>query len=100
MTRHGAWQPPAWYAYPAGRLLFLTELRSCGVRARQTPVRRSERAHRGGFQAEFDLTVPGLSPRHVRIVFAGQGAVRPFTPTVPGTHLTATPTARCASGIP
>jgi hypothetical protein len=75
MTRHGAWKPPAWYAYPAGRLFFLAELRSCGVRARQTPVRRSDRVHRGGFQAEFELTVPGLSLQHVRIVFAGQGDV-------------------------
>lgn len=75
MTRPGAWQPPAWYAYPAGRLRFLAELRSCGVRARQTPISRSDRAHRGGFQAECDLMVPGLPSRRVRIVFAGRGTV-------------------------
>lgn len=75
MTGPAAWQSPAWYAYPAGRLRFLAELRSCGVHARQAPIRRSDRAHRGGFQAEFDLTVPGMPPRRVRIVFAGRGTV-------------------------
>jgi len=72
-TRAAAWQHPAWYAYPAGRLRFLSELRACGVHAVSTPVSRADRRHRGGFQAEFTVTVPGLPARHVRIVFASSG---------------------------
>jgi hypothetical protein len=75
VTRAPAWQPPAWYAYQAGRLRFLTDLRACGVRPVRTRISRADRAHRGGFQAEFDLTVPGLPALHVRIVFAGIGTV-------------------------
>ena len=75
MTRSRAWQRPAWYAYPAGRLRFLAELRACGVAAAQTRISRTDRKHRGGFQIEFTLAVPGLPPRHVRIVFAGLGSV-------------------------
>ena len=73
MTRASVWQPPAWYAYPAGRLRFLVELRGCGVAAMQTRISRADRRHRGGFQTEFDLAVPGLPIRHVRIVFTGRG---------------------------
>lgn len=75
MTRSRAWQRPAWYAYPAGRLRFLAELRACGVAAAQTRISRADRKHRGGFQAAFTLTVAGLPPRRVRIVFAGPGSV-------------------------
>jgi hypothetical protein len=75
VTRAPAWTPPAWYAYPAGRLRFLAELAVCGVNAIQTPVRRADRKHRGGFQAVLTLNVPGLPSRHVRIVFAGLGSV-------------------------
>ena len=75
MTRSIAWQHPAWYAYPAGRLRFLTGLRACGVDAHQTRISHADRKHRGGFQVEFPLTVHGLPRRHVRIVFAGPGAV-------------------------
>jgi len=63
--------------YPAGRLGFLAELRAGGVRPAQTRINRAQRAHRGGFQVEFDLTVPGLPARHVRILFAGIGSA-PF----------------------
>ena len=73
MTRSSPWQPPAWYAYPAGRLRFLAELRGCGVAATQTRISHADRPHRGGFQAEFGLAVPGLPARQVRIVFAGRG---------------------------
>jgi len=75
VTRSTAWQRPAWYAYPAGRLRFITELRACGVHASQTPVSRADRKHRGGFQVEFTVAVPGLPSRRVRIVFAGDGIV-------------------------
>lgn len=75
MTRPPAWRRPVWYAYPAGRLRFLTELRACGVNAVQTRVSRADRQHRGGFQVEFVLNVPGLPPRCLRIVFAGYGSV-------------------------
>ena len=71
MTRSPAWTRPAWYAYPAGRLRFLAELRSCGVSAVQTRIDRADRQHRGGFQLEFDLNIAGLPARHVRVVFAG-----------------------------
>jgi len=74
VTRSRAWQPPAWYVYPAGRLRFLAELRACGVRPVQARINRADRAHRGGFQAELDLAVSGLPARHVRIVFAGTGS--------------------------
>jgi hypothetical protein len=69
------WTPPAWYVYPAGRLRFLTELRARGLNASQTRVDRANRKHRGGFQVEFDLMVPGLPRRHLRVVFAGNGSV-------------------------
>jgi len=75
VTHAPAWIHPAWYAYPAGRLRFLAELRACGVSATQTRISRADRKHRDGFQAEFTLNVPGLPPRHVRIVFAGLGSV-------------------------
>lgn len=75
MTRAPAWSHPAWYAYPVGRLRFLAELRVRGVGAIQTRISHAERKHRGGFQVEFTLNVPGLPPRHVRIVFAGLGSV-------------------------
>ena len=75
MTGSPAWQRPAWYAYPAGRLRFLAELRACGVHAVQTRIERTDRKHRGGFQVKVALTVPGLPSRLVRIVFAGRGAV-------------------------
>lgn len=75
MTRSRAWQHPAWYAYPAGRLRFLAELRACGIAATRTRISRTDRRHRGGFQIEFTLAVPGLPSRHVRIVFAGLGSV-------------------------
>jgi hypothetical protein len=74
VTRSRGWQRPAWYAYPAGRLRFLDELRTCGVNATQTRISRADRKHRGGFQVEFTLTVPGLPTRHVRIVFVGLGS--------------------------
>lgn len=74
MTRTPVWIRPAWYAYPAGRLGFLAELRASGVDAIQTKISRTDRKHRGGFQVELDLTVPGLPSRHVRIVFAGPGS--------------------------
>lgn len=73
MTRGPSRYRPAWYAYPAGRIAFLGGLRAVGLQAAQTPVSRSDRKHRGGFQAEFTLEVPGLPPRRVRIVFAGTG---------------------------
>jgi len=73
VIRSSPWQPPAWYAYPAGRLRFLAELRGCGVAATQTRISHADRPHRGGFQAEFGLAVPGLPARQVRIVFAGRG---------------------------
>lgn len=75
MTRPIARQHPAWYAYPAGRLRFLTELRACSVDAHQTRISRADRKHRGGFQVEFPLTVPGLATRRIRIVFADIGTV-------------------------
>ena len=78
VIRSRVWQRPAWYVYPAGRLGFLTELRACGVHAVSTRINRADRRHRGGFQVEFKLTVPGLPARHVRIVFAGTG----FAPSV------------------
>lgn len=74
MTRGPSRQRPAWYAYPAGRVLFLAELRAIGVHAIQTRISRSDRKHRGGFQVEFSLNVSGLATRRVRIVFAGTGA--------------------------
>lgn len=77
MTRTCVWQHPAWYAYPAGRLRFLTELSDCGVYAVSTRINRADRRHRGGFQVEFRLTVPGLPTRRVRLVFAGIGSA-PF----------------------
>lgn len=61
MTRPRVWQPPAWYAYPAGRLRFLAELRARGIGAAQTRISRADRKHRGGFQVEFTMTVPGLA---------------------------------------
>ena len=60
VTGSPAWQRPAWYAYPAGRLRFLAELRACGVHAVQTRIDRTDRKHRGGFQVKVALTVPGL----------------------------------------
>ncbi len=77
MTRSRVWQQPAWYVYPAGRLRFIAELRACSVHAVPTRINRAHRRHRGGFQVGFGLPVPGLPPRHVRIVFAGIGSV-PF----------------------
>jgi hypothetical protein len=62
MTYGGA-DRPAWYTYPAGRLRFLTELRACGVHAISTRINRADRRHRGGFQVEFELTVPKLEAR-------------------------------------
>jgi hypothetical protein len=73
VTRSPSRLRPAWYAYPAGRIGFLAGLGAAGVRAARTPVNRSDRKHRGGFQVEFNLHVPGLPPRRVRIVFAGAG---------------------------
>jgi hypothetical protein len=75
VTRARTWTPPAWYAYPAGRLRFLVELRAHGVDANQTKVDRADRKHRGGFQVEFNLMVRGLPRRHVRVVFAGTGLI-------------------------
>jgi hypothetical protein len=63
VTRSRVWQRPAWYTYPAGRLRFLTELRACGVHAISTRINRADRRHRGGFQVEFELTVPKLEAR-------------------------------------
>jgi hypothetical protein len=75
VTRSPSRQRPAWYAYPAGRVLFLAKLRATGIHAIQTRISRSDRKHRGGVQVELTLNVPGLPARHVRIAFAGTGAV-------------------------
>jgi hypothetical protein len=75
VTRGPSRLRPAWYTYPAGRIGFLGGLRAAGLRPVQTRVSRGDRKHRGGFQAEFDLDVPGLPSRHVRIVFAGTGEI-------------------------
>lgn len=78
MSTSRQWRHPPWYVYPVARLRFIAELRACAVNAAQAPIRRTERKHRGGFQVECDLAVPGLPSRHVRIVFAGLG----FFPSV------------------
>ena len=75
MTRSPSRQRPAWYAYPAGRVTFIAELRKAGVHAIQTRIDHNDRIHRGGFQVDFTLSVTGLPARHVRVVFAGAGAV-------------------------
>jgi hypothetical protein len=97
--RRIAWTCPAWYAYPAGRLRFLVELRACDVSASQTRIDRADRRHRGGFQAEFDLNIAGLPARHVRVVFASLGTAPSVYCDGPTDSPTGTGTDHCACGI-
>lgn len=71
-----AWREPAWYARPAARLRFISELASTGVAVR--PVQPS-RPYQGGFAVRLIVTPPGLETRKVTIIFA---AAAPEVPRI------------------
>jgi hypothetical protein len=77
VTARVPWRPPSWTDTPAGRLLFVHELRGCGVPVR---VVKPDRRHRGGFAVAVTVTPPDMPACRVHIVFAQGGEV-------PGVHV-------------
>jgi hypothetical protein len=77
VTRRQVRREPAWYARPAPRILFQSQLAACGVDVHAV---RPPRRHRGGFAVAVHLRVPDVTDQTVTIVFGrAPAAVHVYT---------------------